>query len=136
MKAGFTGPGDVIASHADEEPDDTNDDGDSNGSKDDDESLIEDEPPAKKSRLDEPGKNKNSLISKLTKTLQLAEYVGPAIDGDLAFLVNKIMREEANEDKITDLKKKTTTRNSRELLHLVRRGSRGGEMGEFSPPFF
>ena len=61
MNAGFTGLGDLIASHADEEPDadDVNDDGDSKGSKDDDESLVEGEPSAKKSRLDEPGKNRN-----------------------------------------------------------------------------
>ena len=67
---------------------------------------------------DELGKNRNPLISKLTKTLQFSEHVGPAINGDLASLVDKIMREKANEDKITDLKK--TTRNSRELHHLVR----------------
>ena len=106
MKASFTGLGDLIASHSvDEEPDDGNDDGDSNGSKDDDESLIEGETPAKKSRLAEPGNNRNPLISKLTKTLQFTEHVDPAIDGDLASLVDKIMREKANEDKITDLKK-------------------------------
>ena len=104
MNAGFTGLGDLIASHVDEEPDDVNEDGDSKGSKDDDESLVEGEPPAKKSRTDEPGKNSNPLISKLTKTLQLTEHVGPAIDGDLAALVDKITREKANEDKITDLK--------------------------------
>ena len=60
MNAGFTGLGDLIASHADEEPDDANDDGDCNGSKDDGESLVEGEPPAKKGRLNEPGKNRNS----------------------------------------------------------------------------
>ena len=111
MNAGFTGLGDLIASHDDEEPDadDVNDDGDSNGSEDDDESLVEGEPSAKKSRLDEPGKNRNPLISKLTKTLQLTEHVGPAIDGDLASLVDKIRREKANEDKITDLKKQHET---------------------------
>ena len=93
MKAGFTSLGDLIASYSvNEEPDDGNDDGDSNGSKDDDESLVDGEPPAKKSRLAEPGNNRNPLISKLTKTLQLTEHVGPAIDGDLAFLVDKIMR--------------------------------------------
>ena len=48
MNAGFTGLGDLIASHSvDEEPDDGNDDGGSNGSKDDDESLVDGEPPAK-----------------------------------------------------------------------------------------
>ena len=76
--------------HADEEPNDGNDDGDSNGSKDNGESLVEGEPPAKKGRLDEPGKNRHPLISKLTKALQLTEHVGPAIDGDLASLVDKI----------------------------------------------
>ena len=100
MNAGFTGLGDLIASHSvDEEPNDGNDDGGSNGSKDDDESLVDGEPPAKKSRLAEPGNNRTPLISKLTKTLQLTEHVGPAIDGDLASLVDKIMREIANEDK-------------------------------------
>ena len=110
MNAGFTGLGALIASHSvDEVPDDGNDDGDSNGSKDDDDSLVDGEPPAKKSRLAEPGNDRNPLISKLTKTLQLTEHVGPAIDGDLASLVDKIMREKANEDKITDLKKQHET---------------------------
>ena len=110
MNAGFTGLGELIASHSvDEEPDDGNDDGDPNGAKDDDESLVDGEPPAEKSRLAEPGNNRNPLISKLTKTLQLTEHVGPAIDGDLASLVDKIMREKANEDKITDLKKQHET---------------------------
>ena len=63
------------------------------------------------------GKNRHPLICKLTKILQLTEHVGPAIDGDLASLVDKIMREKASGDKITDLKK--TTRNSRKLLHLA-----------------
>ena len=99
MNVGFTGLGDLIASHADEEPDDAKDDADSNGSKDDDESVVEGEPPAKKSKLDEPGINRNPLICNLTKTLQLTEHVGPAIDlinGDLASLVDKIIREKAN----------------------------------------
>ena len=110
MNAGFTGLGALIASHSvDEVPDDGNDDGDSNGSKDDDESLVDGEPPAKKSRLAEPGNDRNPLISKLTKTLQLTEHVGPAIDGDLAPLVDKIMRQKANEDKIRDLKKQHET---------------------------
>ena len=109
MNAGFTGLGALIASHSvDEVPDDGNDDGDSNGSKDDDDSLVDGEPPAKKSRLTEPRNDRNPLISKLTKTLQLTEHVGPAIDGDLASLVDKIMREKVNEDKITDLKKNNT----------------------------
>ena len=109
LNAGFTGLGDLIALHADEEPDDANDDGHSNGSKHDDESLVEGEPPTKKGRLDEPGKNRNRLISKLTKTLQLTKHVGPAIEGDLASLVDKIMREKVSEDKITDLKKQHET---------------------------
>ena len=109
MNAGFTGLGDLIASHADEELDNGNDDGDLNGSKHDGESLLEGEPPVKKGRLDELGKNRHPLISKLTKTLQLTEHVGPAIDGDLASLVDKIMREKASEDKITDLKKQHET---------------------------
>ena len=47
MNADFTGPGDLIASQADEELDDANDDGDPNGSKDDGESLVEGEPPGR-----------------------------------------------------------------------------------------
>ena len=110
MKAGLTDLGALIASHSvDEVPDDGNDDGDSNGSKDDDESLVDGKPPGKKSRLAEPGSDRNPLISKLTKTLQLTEHVGPAIDGDLAPLVDKIMRQKANEDKIRDLKKQHET---------------------------
>ena len=110
MNAGFTGLGDLIASHSvDEEPDDGNDDADLNGSNDDDKSLDDGELPAKKSRLVEPGNNRNPLISKLTKTLQFTKHVGPAINGDLASVVDKIMREKANEDKITDLKKQHET---------------------------
>ena len=109
MNAGFTGLGDLIASHSvDEEPDDGNDDGGSNGSKDDDESLVDGEPPAKKSRLGEPGNIRTPLISKLTKTLQLTEHVGPAIDGDFASLVDKIMREKANEEKNNGSEKNNT----------------------------
>ena len=33
------------------------------------------------------------ITAQLTKTMQLTEHVGPAIDGDLASLVDKIMRE-------------------------------------------
>ena len=124
MNAGFTGLGDLIASHADEELNNANDDGDSNGSKDDGESLVVGKPPAKKGQLDKPGKNWNPLISQLTKTLQLTEHVGPAIDGELASLVDKIMREKGSEDKMTDLKKHETPKknplNSQKLHHLVR----------------
>ena len=87
MNAGFTGLGALIASHSvDEVPDEGNDDGDSNGSKDDDESLVDGEPPAKKSPLAEPGNDRNPLISKLTKTLQLTartkrEYVYSDYEG-------------------------------------------------------
>ena len=85
MNAGFTGLGDLIAPHAHEEPDadDVNDDGDSNGSKDDDESLVEGEPSAKKSRLDKPEKNRNPLISKLTKTLSSTSMLAPPSTGTL-----------------------------------------------------
>ena len=48
MNAGFTGLGDLIASHAGEELNDANDDGDSNGSKDNDESLVEASLPLRK----------------------------------------------------------------------------------------
>lgn len=41
--------------------------------------------------------------------MQLTDHVGPTIDGDLAFCVDKIMRAKANEDKITDLKKQHKT---------------------------
>ena len=109
MNTGFTGLGLLIASKVDEELDDANDGDDSNWSKDDDVSLVESEPPAKKSQLAEPGKNRNPPISKLAKTLQLTEHVDPAIDGDLASLVRKIMKEKPNGDKITVLKKQHET---------------------------
>jgi len=44
MNVGFTGLGNSIASHADEELDDANNDGDSNRSKDNDKSLVEGKP--------------------------------------------------------------------------------------------
>ena len=78
------------------------DDCDSSVSKDDDESLAEEEPPAEKNRLNKQGKNSNPLITKLTKILPLTEHVSPAIDGELASLVDKIIREKANEDKIME----------------------------------
>ncbi|PFX15064.1 Polyprotein P3 [Stylophora pistillata] len=110
MNAGFNDLNSLIASRSGGNGDeDSADDCDSSVSKDDVESLVEEEPPAKKKRLNEQGKNSNPLITKLTKTLQLTEHVGPAIDGELASLVDKIMREKGNEDKIMELKKQHET---------------------------
>ena len=85
INAGFTGLAPWLSRKLKKELDDAN--GDSNGSKDDGESLVEGEPPGK-AEWTNPGKNRNPLISKLSKTLQLAEHVGPAIDGDFACLVD------------------------------------------------
>lgn len=60
-------------------------------------------------RLNEQGKNSNLLITKPAKTLQLTEHVGLAIDGELASLADKIMREKADEDNIMELKKQHET---------------------------
>ena len=60
-------------------------------------------------RLNEQGKNSNLLITKPAKTLQLTEHVGLAIDGELASLVDKIMREKADEYNIMELKKQHET---------------------------
>ena len=110
MNAGFNDVNNLIASlSGGSGNEDLADDHDSCVSKNDDESLVEEEPPAKKKRLNEQGKNSNPLITKLTKTLQLTEHVGPAIDGELASLVDKIMREKADEDKIMELKKQNET---------------------------
>ena len=81
--------------------------------KDENESLVKEEPPTKKKGLNEQGKNSNPLITKLTKTLQLTKHVGPTTNGELASLVDKIMREKANEDKKMELKK-------HENCHLIR----------------
>ena len=110
MNAGFNDLNNLIASPSGSNGnEDSTDDCDSCVSKNDDESLVEEEPPAKKKRLNEQGKNSNLLITKLTKTLQLTEHVGPAIDGELASLVDKIMREKADEDNIMELKKQHET---------------------------
>ena len=110
MNAGFAGLGNLIASHSGDNGDeDSGDDCDSSVSKDFDESLVEDEPPAKKKKPNESVKNSNPLIAKLTNTLQLTEQVGSAIDGKLASLAGKIMRENATEEKITELKKQRET---------------------------
>ena len=82
-------------------------------SKDENESLVKEEPPTKKKGLNEQGKNSNPLITKLTKTLQLTKHVGPTTNGELASLVDKIMREKANEDKKMELKK-------HENCHVIR----------------
>ena len=82
---------------------------DSSVSKDHIESLVEDESPVKKQKPNESGKNSDPLITKLIKTLQLTDHVGPAIDGELVLLVDQIIREKANEDKITELKKQRET---------------------------
>ena len=77
-------------------------------SKDDHDSLVEDGPPAKKQKANDPHSGSGSspsLINKLSKALQLTEHVGPPIDEELASLVDKIMREKGNEEKITELKK-------------------------------
>lgn len=110
MNAGFAGLGNLIASHFGD--DGGEDSGVPLDSKDYIESPVEDEPPAKKQKPNESGKNSDPLITKLTKTLQLTEHVGPAIDGELGLLVDKIIREKVNEDKIT--------RNIRELYNLIR----------------
>ena len=105
MNAGFNDVNNLIASPSGSNgEEDSTDDYDSCVSKNDDESLVEEEPPAKKKRLNEQGKNSNLLITKPTKTLQLTEHVGPVIDGELASLVDKIMREKANEDKKNGVK--------------------------------
>ena len=90
---------------------------DSSVSKDHNESLVKEQPLAKKKRLNKQGKNSIPLITKLTKTLQLTKYVGPTINGELASLVDEIMREKAKEDKIMELKKQHKTL---KLCHLVR----------------
>ena len=82
-------------------------------SKDENELLVKEEPPTKKKGLNEQGKNSNPLITKLTKTLQLTKHVGPTTNGELASLVDKLMREKANEDKKMELKK-------HENCHLIR----------------
>ena len=79
MNAGFNDVNNLIASPS--------------GSNGDEDSLVEEEPPAKKKKLNEQGKNSNLLITNPNKTLQLTEHVGPAIDGELASLLDKIMRE-------------------------------------------
>ena len=110
MTAGVNDVNNLIASLSGSSGnEDLADDRDSCVSKSDDESLVEEEPPAKKKRLNGQGKNSNPLITKLTKTLQLTEHVGPAIDGELASLLDKIMREKADEDKIMELKKQHET---------------------------
>ena len=110
MNAGFNDVNNLIASlSGGSGNEDLADDRDSCVSKNDDESLVEEEPPAKKKRLNEQGKNSNLLITKPTKTLQLTEHVGPVIDGELASLVDKIMREKADKDKIMELKKQHET---------------------------
>ena len=78
---------------------------DSSVSKDHNESLVKEQPLAKKKRLNKQGKNSIPLITKLTKTLQLTKYVVPTINGELASLVDEIMRE----DKIMELKKQHKT---------------------------
>jgi len=94
MTTGFLNLGKLITAHSVGNGEaDSGDEDDSNESKDEEESPLEGEPPAKKKKPDEPGKDKNPLMTKLTKTLHLTEHVGPTIDGDLASLVDKIMRE-------------------------------------------
>lgn len=111
MNTGFSDLANLLASRSDGHGHQSlGDDCNSSVSKDDGESLVEHKPPTRKrKRLNEMGKNGNSLVFKLTKTLQLTEHVGPTIDRELASLVDKITREKANEDKITDLKKQHET---------------------------
>ena len=72
--------------------------------------------PAKKKKPNEPGKNDNPLITKLTKTLQLTEHVGPAIDGELASLVDKI--EPGQKKRRRSWKQHETPENSTTLSEL------------------
>lgn len=110
MNNGFSDLGQAIASQhgkgAISEDEDVSDD-ESFSSKDEAENH-EDEPPTKKQKKG-GGDKSNPLIEKLSKTLQFSELVGPEIDSDLASLIDKIMREKANDDKILELKKQHAT---------------------------
>ena len=69
MNAGFAGLGNLIVSHSgDHGGEDLGDVCDSSVSKDYIESLVEDEPPVKKQKPNESGKNSDPLITKLIKT--------------------------------------------------------------------
>lgn len=110
MNAGFSDLGQAIASqHGKGAISDDEDisDNESTSSKDE-AGNDEDEPPTKKQKKGS-GDKSNPLIEKLSKTLQFSELVGPEIDSDLAALIDKIMREKANDDKILELKKQHTT---------------------------
>jgi len=78
MTTGFSNLGELITAHSVGNGEaDSGDEHDSNESKDKKESPLEGEPPAKKKKPDKPGKDKNPLITKLTKTLQLINWVPP-----------------------------------------------------------
>lgn len=99
MNAGSTNLTNFFVSHSDGNGDESSgDDCDSSVPKDDGESLVEEEPAARKRKgLNDIEKNCDSLISKLTMIMQRTEHECPAIDGELASIVDKIMREKANE---------------------------------------
>ena len=87
MNAGLAGLDNLIASHSgDDGGEDLGDVCDSSVSKDYIESLVEDEPPVKKQKPNESGKNSDPLITKLIKTLQLTDHVGRPSTGSLCYL--------------------------------------------------
>ncbi|PFX17002.1 hypothetical protein AWC38_SpisGene18697 [Stylophora pistillata] len=91
MNAGFNDLNSLIASRSGGNGDeDSADDCDSSVPKDDVKSLVEKEPPAKKKRLNEQGKNSNPLITKLTKTLQLTQHVQKSLTKGVIVVVSEV----------------------------------------------
>ena len=87
MNVGFAGLGNLIASHfGDHCGEDSGDAFDSSVSNDYVESLVEDEPPAKKQKPNESGKNSDPLITKLTKPCSSPSTWGPPLTGSLRYL--------------------------------------------------
>ena len=75
-----------------------------------DEDQQAEEPSKKKRRLnsgeaEDSEAQPNTVIDKLTKSFQFVENTGPAINAQLAKLVEKLMREKPTEEKLTELKR-------------------------------
>ena len=85
------------------------------GSKDQADIIADEDPqaeePSKKKRRLNSGEAEdseaqpNTVIDKLTKSFQFAENTGPAINAQLAKLVEKLMREKSTVEKLTELKR-------------------------------
>ena len=119
MESGFNDLGNLLSANYQEDNASVDEENDSLANE-----RVE-EPPTKKKKSDkgddgiphktDPNAPQSVIIDRLTKNLQLMENSGPAINTQLANLVNKLRRDKLNEE-LTELKKLHETLENRSTL--------------------